>query len=82
MTTIWQRHRGPYALNVLRASRNKYGAKTTTEMRGVDSDEVEELARMLLEDPRDKVLGVYVWSEREEQFVTSFSAKREGKQAS
>jgi hypothetical protein len=57
----------------MRASGNKYGAKTTTEMRNVESEDVEELALMLLNDPRDKVLGVYVWSEREEQFVTSYS---------
>ena len=35
----------------------------------VEGDEAEDEARALLGDPRDRISGVHLWSDREQQFV-------------
>jgi len=70
VSTVWQRHRGPYTLRAERALTKRGGAFTL--IKNVATEDVEDMARMLLDDPRDNVLLVCVWSEREEQYVTSF----------
>lgn len=78
MPTVWQRHRGPYSLAVLRtAPKAKGGVRSAVEARGVATEDVEEMAEMLLTDPRDSIETVFVWSEREEQFVTWFKRASE-----
>lgn len=64
------RHRGPYLFLVVRP-----GAKRPASawLRGhVEADEIEHDARALLDDPRDTISAVHVWSEREQQFVMTY----------
>lgn len=43
----------------------------------VDRDDVEEEAAALLSNPRDTIVGVDVWSESEECFVTSINNEKD-----
>lgn len=66
------RHRGPYLFSVTRPGK-KPGFRTSQWLPGrMDKDDVYEEAMALLRDPRDEILGVSVWSDREDQFVMSF----------
>lgn len=70
---FYTRHRGPYVFLVLRrASRKRY--KFTSEvLKGeMDGEDVESEAWALIDDPRDTIVTVCVWSTREEQFVMTF----------
>lgn len=71
-----QRHRGPFTLIGWRPPTTKKGKvdERTVVAKAVSRDEVEELARMALTDPRDTLTSVHVWSDREEQFVTAIKA--------
>lgn len=72
-SSTWQsRHRGPYTLCVTRPSK-KTGHFVTEWLPGlVEVDDVEAEASVLLEDPRDTIIAVDVWSTREQQFVMTF----------
>ncbi len=73
---VFARHRGPYKLFIVR--RNKKLILSSEWLKGeVEGEEVEEEARSLLEDPRDTIIAVDVWSTRETQFVTGFKRKEE-----
>lgn len=72
---ILERHRGPFLFCILRAAATKKNAgavesewlKTPTE-----KEDVVEEALALLEDPRDGIVNVGLWSEGEQAFVTTF----------
>ena len=67
---IFRRHRGPYSLIVWRTF--KQGDKVTITKKELErSADPEADAKMFLTDPRDCVTSVDVWSEKEEQFVTT-----------
>lgn len=72
LDAILDRHRGPYVLCVTRLVGR---ARWTSEwLKGVvDREDVDEEAWSLLDDPRDAIASVAVWSERENQFVTIIS---------
>lgn len=72
--SIFERHKGPYTLIAYyptRKLRTGYLAAVQPKklIPNIEGSEVEEMACMLLTDPRDSVESVYVYSEREEQFV-------------
>jgi hypothetical protein len=71
---IFARHKGPYTLIVYYPTRRKRsgyleGIQPKKLIPRIEGEEVEEMACMLLTDPRDLVESVYVYSESEEQFV-------------
>lgn len=69
LADILARHRGPYRLAVTRPGTK---APTSEFLSGlVESEDVETDARALLDDPRDSILTVHVWSDREQQYVTT-----------
>lgn len=74
MLLVLARHRGPFLFMVGR--KNKKGEPTTEWLRGDISKEcVEEEALLILEDPRDNVDHISVWSSKEEQFITILKIK-------
>ena len=67
------RHRGPYRFHVARSHPKKAGLRQSEWLTGVvDADDVPADARALLSDPRDTILVVHVWSQREGQYVMTF----------
>lgn len=77
VNTFYLRHKGPFTFNVTRkVVVNKSTGRTELQSQylsgRMDAEDVESEAKALLEDPRDTILSVSVWSESEEQFVTSF----------
>ena len=71
---FWVRHRGPFQLVLTRPFATKPGFYRSDWLAGdVDGPDVEDEARALLEDPRDTITGVSVWSCREEQFVFGYA---------
>lgn len=66
------RHRGPYRFHVERPSKGKTGYRNEWLPGSVPTWDAEEEARALLTDPRDTILRVHVWSEREQQFVMTY----------
>ncbi len=82
LSDILQRHRGPYLFCLTRPTVSKYKGDTPrfcsewlkSEVLGED---VADEAMSLLSDPRDKVCGVAVWSQRENIFVTSIRGERD-----
>lgn len=63
-------HRGPFRLVVVRPFATKPGFFRSEWLKGeVERDDVVEEARSLLTDPRDTIVGVYVWSVREECYA-------------
>jgi hypothetical protein len=81
--TTWNpldHHRGPFRLMVMRpkkvaAGSKKYPATFELLKGNVPKADIEEEAQALLNDPRDVIESIYVWSEREEQFVTIIKRK-------
>ena len=70
-------HRGPFRLQVMRPrtvtkTRHRAGCTVDTLNGTVDRDDVRDDAYALLDDPRDTIESVYVWSEREQQHVTTY----------
>ena len=75
---ILDRHRGPYLFCVTRPSPVKVGRFATTWLPGlVEHDTVGDEATALLTDPRDTIVDVGVWSEREQIFVTTIRDGRD-----
>jgi hypothetical protein len=69
MSTFIDAHRGPFRLVVSRPT-TKAGFHRTEWLAGTtDRDDVEAEARALLDDPRDTISHVAIWSETEEAFV-------------
>jgi hypothetical protein len=78
--THWTtQHRGPYRLFVVRSTGKKLQPLSSKWLKGeVSSDDVEEEALAILNDQRDTVFNVSVWSIRDSQFVWSW--KREAQE--
>ena len=74
-----EHHRGPFRLQVDRPNPSKgtraYPTVSTWLTGSVRGEDVAEEATALLTDPRDTITRVYVYSETEQQFVTSFPLK-------
>jgi hypothetical protein len=74
---FYTRHRGPYQLQITRSkpltSKAKLKVEVETLTGTVDGPDVESEARALLDDPRDSILSVSVWSIKEQQHVMTFS---------
>lgn len=65
----WRQHRGPYLFLVTRPGK-KAGLNTTEWLKGeVTGDTLDEEAQALLNDPRDTIIHICIWSIKEEQFV-------------
>lgn len=70
---FWTRHRGPYTLLVGRPHPKKAGFSRSEWLPGsVDGPDVPEEAKALLDDPRDTIDLVSVFSESEQQFVGGY----------
>ena len=77
LADILGRHRGPYRFCVTRPGK-KIGFHRTEWLTGMtESDDVGSEAWALLSDPRDTISSVGVWSEREQQFVTSIRGEKD-----
>jgi len=71
---VRQNHRGPYRLLAVRPLKTKPGHYRSEWLRGsVDADDVPDEAGSMLDDPRDTITSIHVWSEREQCFVMSFT---------
>jgi hypothetical protein len=68
---IFGRHRGPYTLCVLRPG-GKSGRTQFLSGRIIKGEDVIAESLALIRDPRDGITNVSVWSETEQQFVTTF----------
>jgi hypothetical protein len=71
-------HRGPYLFCVLRAAptATKPWRHTSEWLSGhVEREDVPSEARALLEDKRDSIVSVFVWSETEQQHVTTYTRR-------
>jgi len=70
---IYLRHRGPYVLLLTRqgtGTKHNASGLTTDRARGpFNAEEAHDEARMLVNDPRDSVIDVHVFSESEQQFI-------------
>ncbi len=74
---VFERHRGPYVLQVLRSTGAKAAklAKATETLPGLhhSEDEVTAECLALLADSRDTIVAVHVWSEWEQTHVMTFN---------
>jgi hypothetical protein len=71
LSDILNRHRGPYLFCVSRPFAKKQGFHRSEWLKGnVDYEDVGAEALALIQDPRDTIEHVGVWSEREQCFVT------------
>ena len=71
--TFLNNHRGPYTFCVCRPVKTKPGFFRSQWLSGdVDRDDVETEARALLDDPRDTINLVSVWSVREGCFIGGY----------
>lgn len=71
--TFLDRHRGPFRLHATRPHPKKRGFFTSEWLTGtVDKDDVASEALALLDDPRDTITAIHVWSTREHQFVGGY----------
>jgi hypothetical protein len=71
LSQILDNHRGPYLFCVSRPHSRKKGFHRSEWLKGsVDHEDVGSEAIALLDDPRDTIAHVAVWSEREQAFVT------------
>ena len=79
MATTWnpfEHHRGPYVLQVLRETPTlKVKWHTETLPGRVEPEDIPSEAQALLEDPRDTIVTVLVFSEYEQQHVTSYKRR-------
>ena len=76
LSDILSRHRGPFLFCLTRPG-VKSRLKSEWLKSEVASEDVAEEAMSLLSDPRDTVCGVGVWSQRENQFVTSITGEKD-----
>lgn len=72
VSDVFTRHRGPYTLMGSRAAKRPGFFKSVIVARNVETSDVYDLAQAFLADPRDTLVGgIAIWSERENQFVTT-----------
>jgi hypothetical protein len=74
LNEVFERHRGPYIFCVGRPHPKKAGFVTCEWLKGGVDDPIDE-ARALLYDPRDTIGDVGVYSEHEQQFVTTITKR-------
>lgn len=79
LSHILANHRGPYKFLLIRP---KVGPKphffTSEWLKGdVRSEDVGEEAMSLLSDPRDTIVNVGVWSERESCFISVIRSEKD-----
>lgn len=71
-----ERRQGPFTLSIVRrvekTEKNNTGLETTGLKGTVAKEDVEGDAVALLTDPRDTIIRVLVWSEREDQHITTY----------
>jgi hypothetical protein len=80
LADILNNHRGPYLFMVTRpfVSTKKEGFYRSEWLKGtVDHEDVGPEAIALIRDKRDTIEAVYVWSEREQAFVTWVTCERD-----
>lgn len=75
MAAVLQRHRGPFVLQVSRTTTRKPGVQVVALPGRTDREDVEGEALALLADPRDTIVAVHVWSDPEQQHVTTIRAE-------
>lgn len=67
------KYRGPFRLMVVRPFATKPGFFRSEWLPGVvDSADITAEARALLTDPRDSIVTVDIWSEREQKFIHTY----------
>ncbi len=77
LNDILNRHRGPYLFCIVRPHPKKVGFFRSEWLKGaMEREDVGPDALALLEDYRDTIVQVAVWSERESCFVTIIRGKR------
>lgn len=71
---IYERHRGPFSMNIVRIKPGKKGDVEETEhVNGpFSAQEAHEHAQMLVNDSRDNIHKAFIWSETENQFIGAF----------
>ena len=75
-------HRGPFRFLVTRPFVTKPGFRRSEWLKGtVDGLDAEQEAQALLDDPRDTIVSVHLWSERESCFVTTWSRPAQARRA-
>ena len=75
---ILNNHRGPYIFMVTRPFAKKVNFFRSEWLAGeVYREDVGSEALALIDDPRDTITAVYVWSEREQAFVTTIRGPRD-----
>ena len=73
---IYAHHRGPYRLQVIRLTPTRKCPYATETLPGtVETDDIPTEAQALLDDPRDSIIAVIVWSDSEQQHVTTYNRK-------
>jgi len=78
LADILNNHRGPYLFCVSRPFAKKKGFHRSEWLKGtVEHEEVGNEAIALIEDPRDTIEHVAVWSEREQAFVTVIRGRKD-----
>ena len=78
LADILDNHRGPYIFCVVRPHPKKKGFYRSEWLKGsTEREDVGPEAMALLTDPRDTVIQVAVWSEREACFVTVIRGERD-----
>jgi hypothetical protein len=76
LADILANHRGPYRFVVTRPFATKPGFYRSEWLKGtVEPEDIASEALALLNDPRDTINAVFVWSVREEAYVTTIKDK-------
>lgn len=77
LNDILERHAGPYRFQVIRPA-SKPGFFRSQFLPGnVEREEIGNEAMALLNDPRDQIVDVNVWSEREAMFITTIRGEKD-----
>ena len=79
LTDVLDRHRGPYLFCVVRPNpKKKAGFFRAEWLTGdLEREDVGPEAMALLTDPRDTIIQVAVWSERENCFITVIRGEKD-----
>jgi hypothetical protein len=66
-------HRGPFRFLVIRPDKKAGFGRSEWLTGTTDREDIESVARALLDDPRDTITWVGVWSETEQAFCGAYS---------
>lgn len=79
MWNVYEHHKGPYMLGVIRETPRRKVKYAYELLPGkVEVDEIEDEARALLADSRDTITSVLVFSASEDQHVTTYTRRQFG----